>query len=125
MKNLLIVKEILNSNGIPITPLRLLCLRSIIQFKAPFTVQQLVSDLRWETKINASVARRTLSLYSKMGLVSKTESEVNSEVVILRGRKKRQRDVNYQWIGQINSLADRDETLRVESISPDPNPTCL
>ena len=124
MKNLLIVKEILNSNGIPITPLRLLCLRSIIQFKAPFTVQQLVSDLRWETKINTSVARRTLSLYSKMGLVSKTESEIKSEV-ILRGRKKRQRDVNYQWIGQINSLTDRDETLRTASISPDSNSTCL
>ena len=124
MKNLLIVKEILNSNGIPITPLRLLCLRSIIQFKAPFTVQQLVSDLRWETKINASIARRTLSLYSKMGLVSKTESEITSDV-ILQGRKKRQRDVNYQWIGQINSLADRDETVRIESISPESNPTCL
>jgi Fe2+ or Zn2+ uptake regulation protein len=123
MKNLLIVKEILNSNGIPITPLRLLCLRSIIQFKAPFTVQQLVSDLRWETKINASVARRTLSLYSKMGLVSKTESEIKPEV-ILQGGKKRH-DVNYQWIGQINSLVDRDETLRIESINPDSNPTCL
>ena len=122
MKNLLIVKEILNSNGIPITPLRLLCLRSIIQFKAPFTVQQLVSDLRWETKINTSVARRTLSLYSKMGLVSKTESEIKSEV-ILRGRKKRERNVNYQWIGQISSLADRDETPRMESPSPDSNPT--
>lgn len=124
MKNLLIVKEILNSNGIPITPLRLLCLRSIIQFKAPFTVQQLVSDLRWETKINASVARRTLSLYSKVGLVSKTETAVNPEV-ILQGRKKRQRDVNYQWIGQINSLAEHDETQRIEPLNPDADPTCL
>ena len=124
MKNLLIVKEILNSNGIPITPLRLLCLRSIIQFKAPFTVQQLVSDLRWETKINTSVARRTLSLYSKVGLVSKTDTAVNPEV-ILQGRKKRQRDVNYQWIGQINSLAEHDETQRTEPINPDADPTCL
>jgi len=124
MKNLLIVKEILNSNGIPITPLRLLCLRSIIQFKTPFTAQQLVSDLRWETKINTSIARRTLSLYSKMGLVSKTESEIKPEVV-LRGRKKRQCDVNYQWIGQINSLIDRDEAQRTESISPDANPSSL
>ncbi|SHH74454.1 hypothetical protein SAMN04488109_5096 [Chryseolinea serpens] len=124
MKNLLIVKEILNSNGIPITPLRLLCLRSIIQFKAPFTVQQLISDLRWETKINTSVARRTLSLYSKVGLVSKTESEIKSETV-LSGRKKKQRDVNYQWIGQINSLIDRDETLRAESVNPDSSQPCL
>ncbi|HEY5747070.1 MAG TPA: hypothetical protein VIU12_13385 [Chryseolinea sp.] len=124
MKNLLIVKEILNSNGIPITPLRLLCLRSIIQFKTPFTVQQLISDLRWETKINTSVARRTLSLYSKMGLVSKTESEIKSEVV-LRGRKKTQRDVNYQWIGQVNSLVDRGETLRIEPVNPDPDQPCL
>ncbi|WP_160143878.1 hypothetical protein [Chryseolinea soli] len=124
MKNLLIVKEILNSNGIPITPLRLLCLRSIIQFKAPFTVQQLVSDLRWETKINTSVARRTLSLYSKVGLVSKIESEIMSEV-ILQGRKKKQRDVNYQWIGQVNSLAVHDEPQAIEPESPDANPTCL
>lgn len=124
MKNLLIVKEILNSNGIPITPLRLLCLRSIIQFKAPFTVQQLVSDLRWETKINTSVARRTLSLYSKVGLVSKTESEIKTEV-FLSGRKKRQRDINYQWIGQINAFIDRDETLPIEPVSPDSTPTCL
>jgi Fe2+ or Zn2+ uptake regulation protein len=122
MKNLLVIKEILNSNGIPITTLRLLCLRSIIQFKTSFTVQQLVSELRWETKINTSVARRTLSLYSKVGLVSKTESEVRPEV-IQSGRKRKQRDINYKWIGEITSLVDRDVNFQIESATPGSNDT--
>ncbi|AYB32792.1 hypothetical protein D4L85_20395 [Chryseolinea soli] len=59
-----------------------------------------------------------------MGLVSKIESEIMSEV-ILQGRKKKQRDVNYQWIGQVNSLAVHDEPQAIEPESPDANPTCL
>lgn len=71
--NLLPIHEILDSNKIRRTPLRILCLQSIMRFKEPFTVGHLVSSLRWQTKINVTVARRTLRLYEECGLLSTTE----------------------------------------------------
>jgi len=124
IKNSLVLREILCDNGIPVTPLRILCLRSVMQFKAPFTVQQLLTTLRWQVRISPSIARRTLTLYSRAGLVSKIETDPETDAMLTKS-KQRQRNLNYQWMGKSHFHITANENTTPENHECSPNPTSL
>ncbi|MBL0745436.1 hypothetical protein [Chryseolinea lacunae] len=106
--NLLVPHEILTSKKIRATPIRILCLQSILKFKEPFTIDHLMSSLRWRTKINVVVARRTLGLYEKCGLLSTTKILEHS---VSTDTRKKIEIVNYQWTGSAKTSTNNTTIL--------------